>query len=109
MKHLKKYKTFENTTPSGSTSVDIYNLSPMDRYNNENPAIELEENSDIINDTEKHNDHNYMALQNLTNIMNDAYEIKKKIEMGIDLDEWAKDHIATSADDIQEVLNAIRN
>jgi len=69
------------------------------RYNNENPSIELE---DTIKD-----DQNYMILQNLEKILNSASDIKRKIKMGYKLEEWAKDHLSTSADDIQEIIDSL--
>lgn len=46
MKHLKPLKINEISSPAGSIEVDIANLSPTARYNNANPAIELEEELD---------------------------------------------------------------
>ena len=102
MKHLKKFKTNEISSPAGSIDIDISGLSPLDRYNNANPAIELEE------EYEKE-DPNYMVKQNLKNLIENAFQIQKKLEMGMSIDEWAKDHVSTSADDIQEVLNFLNN
>ena len=49
MKHLKPLKLNEISSPAGSIEVDIANLSSTARYNNANPAIELEEEIDELN------------------------------------------------------------
>ena len=47
MKHLKLFKTNEISSPAGSIDIDISGMSALDRHNNANPAIELEEEIDV--------------------------------------------------------------
>ena len=56
---------------------------------------------------EDHNENkNYMVIGNLEKIQRLSTAMLEKIKASPDeLDEWAKDHIATSADDIEEVFN----
>ena len=53
-------------------------------------------------------DPNYMVLQNLKSIIEKSNEMLNMLESG-SLDEWAKDHIATSNDDISEVYEYLKN
>lgn len=59
----------------------------------------------VINENE--NDELYMIKSNLINIINKSNDMLDMIEDGdlTDMDEWAKDHITTSKDDIEEVHN----
>lgn len=50
---------------------------------------------------------NYMLISNLKKIKRLAAYLLDHVDDESDVDEWAKDHIATSADDIEEVYNFI--
>ena len=50
---------------------------------------------------------NYMLISNLKKIKRMAAYLLDRVDDEADVDEWAKDHIATSADDIEEVYNFI--
>lgn len=50
---------------------------------------------------------NYMLISNLKKIKRMAAYLLDQVNDVDDVDEWAKDHIATSADDIEEVYNFI--
>jgi hypothetical protein len=109
MSKIKKYENFKGEDNSPFLNEEgeldyIYSSdqpSKISRFNDANPAIELEEQSE----KEREEEGLYMVETNLEKIMNAAHEIKRKLKMGFDLDEWAKDHLSTSADDIQEVLD----
>jgi uncharacterized protein YfkK (UPF0435 family) len=51
---------------------------------------------------------NYMVIQNLKSIIEKSNEMLNMLNMG-ELDEWAKDHVATSNDDISEVYEFLKN
>jgi hypothetical protein len=51
---------------------------------------------------------NYMLISNLKKIKRMASYLLDRVDDEADVDEWAKDHIATSADDIEEVYNFIK-
>lgn len=105
MKTIKNFNNFDTNNISENGLSDYMYRNDQDskikRYNDANPAIELEEESE----KEREDKGLYMVETNIEKIMNAAHEIKRKLKMGFDLDEWAKDHLATSADDIQEVLD----
>lgn len=56
---------------------------------------------------ENENDELYMIKSSLINIKDRCDDMLEMIENGdlTDMDEWAKDHITTSRDDIEEVHN----
>jgi hypothetical protein len=58
---------------------------------------------------ENEEDSLYMIKSSLINIKNRCEDMLGMIEVGdlTDMDEWAKDHITTSRDDIEEVHNWI--
>ena len=96
---MKYLKTFENF--DGVLTYDNGSNARTYRYNNANPAIELEDNGV---DVEKNP--NYMVIQNLKTIVSNANDILDNLEE--DLEDWAKDHISTSKDDIEEVANFLK-
>lgn len=67
---------------------------------------EFEEFSDNGNDDRRNP--NYMVIQNLKSIVEKSKEMLNMLETQ-ELDEWAKDHIATSNDDVSEVYEYLKN
>ena len=61
-------------------------------------------NEDTVDDTASHGK-NYMVISNLKKLERLASALLSKIDDSSDVDEWAVDHIATSADDVEEVFN----
>lgn len=67
-------------------------------------------NDDIktINENDSNSNTNYMVIGNINKMIRMLNEMTELL--GNDnLDEWAKDHIATSADDIEEVYNFLKS
>jgi hypothetical protein len=101
MKHLKKFENFD-----GVLAYDAGANAAVYRYNNANPAIELEDSVDNGKDDDRNP--NYMVIQNLKTVIEQSKEMLE-ILSDSELEEWAKDHIATSKDDIEEVYNYIKH
>jgi len=68
----------------------------------------INEFKNIINEDHNHDNLNYMVISNINKINRMIKEMPELIGNN-NLDEWAKDHIATSADDIEEVYNFLKS
>jgi hypothetical protein len=50
---------------------------------------------------------NYMTVINLKKLIEQSQAVLNAVESGMQLDHWATNHVATSADDIEEVFNYV--
>lgn len=91
-----------------TTTVDReYKDYTLENKNNKYTMITtINEFKNTIN--EDHDNKNYMVLGNINKISRMISELESLIG-DANLDEWAKDHIATSADDIEEVYNFLKS
>lgn len=77
-------------------------IKTWDEFITEDNSKLIDSNSEIISEGSS-DDSSYMALTNLKKIHHMVGEIISKMPKGYVMDRWAEDHIATSADDIDEV------
>ena len=78
----------------------------MKKLNKYNEYFNKENNIEVNTD-DNDKDPNYMVIQNLKSIMQKSKEMLNMLDG--ELDEWAKDHIATSNDDVTEVYEFLKN
>lgn len=79
-------------------------IKTWDEFINEDDSKAIDSNSEIISEGSSE-DSSYMALANLKKIHHMVGEIIAKMPKGYVMDRWAEDHIASSADDIDEVYS----
>jgi hypothetical protein len=79
-------------------------IKSWDEFINEEESNLSDSNSQIIAEGSS-DDSSYMALANLKKIHHMVGEIINKMPQGYIMDRWAEDHIATSADDLDEVYS----
>jgi hypothetical protein len=70
--------------------------------------VESVQNTNIESINEDESNPNYMVLGNISKMSRMLSEMAELLGTE-SLDEWAKDHIATSADDIEEVYNFLKS